>query len=209
MNNLLEDPVCRLKTLVPLFRILDKQKKSLSEDTSNLAEVARITDCITAILRTHGDAISVHRRAWVNKKNSIIKAVKEFDECIGSLQQSVETSIAEMLKVLNSDTQDPDILAEEVLDKLIPFNDHSTGKLEHYRTKDHLWEFNVIWHTLSFLQDNDVKFSTRRLNRLDYDKKVRLLQKKADRQIPEDISKFFWSLCPQGRIAAHPTLNTE
>jgi hypothetical protein len=79
----------------------------------------------------------------------------------------------------------------------------STGKLERYRTPDHRWEYNVLWNTLTYLEGGDDKFGTRRLNRLDFEKKVKIVQKKAGREIPEDVYKFFWSLCPI------PSLETE
>jgi hypothetical protein len=191
----MEDPITRLKTLVPFFRVIEKQKRARLEDTTDFAEIVRITDCIKAILKHHGDAISAHRKAWTNKKSVIMKALKEFDECLGVLQMSTEKSIEDMLKVVNTDCEHTEV-RDDIADTLIKIKEHATGKLERYRTPDHRWEYNVLWNTLTYLEGGDDKFGTRRLNRLDFEKKVKTVQKKAGREIPEDVYKFFWSLTP-------------
>jgi hypothetical protein len=121
INNLMEDPITRLKTLVPFFRVIEKQKRARLEDTTDFAEIVRITDCIKAILKHHGDAIGAHRKAWTNKRNAISRALKEFDECLGVLKMSTEKSIEDMLKVLNTECEHTEV-RDDIADTLIKIN---------------------------------------------------------------------------------------
>jgi hypothetical protein len=108
---------------------------------------------------------------------------------------ATEKSIEDMLKAVNTECEDTDVHSE-VLDSLIEIKNMVTDKLERYRTADEMWEYNVVSKTLSFLDSGDIKFGTKHLNRLDFERKAKQLEKKAGREIPEDVYKFFWSLTP-------------